>query len=60
MQVVEEYRRVHAAWPAAASMLGRTVRALMREQGLIPAQVRAFRPATTVARDLTESFHAHR
>ncbi|MEV0351304.1 IS3 family transposase [Nonomuraea sp. NPDC050680] len=46
------YRRVHAAllrrgeyWSAEL------VRALMRELGLVPAQVRAFRPTTTVQGD---------
>ncbi|TYB69337.1 transposase [Nonomuraea sp. PA05] len=46
------YRRVHAA-PARRGehCSAELVCALMREQGLIPAQVRAFRPATTVQGD---------
>jgi transposase InsO family protein len=46
------YRRVHAALARRGEHCSaELVRALMREQGLIPAQVRAFRPATTVAGD---------
>jgi transposase InsO family protein len=43
------YRRVHAALARRGEHCSaELVRALMREQGLIPAQVRAFQPATTV------------
>ncbi|MGN9847560.1 IS3 family transposase [Nonomuraea sp. H19] len=46
------YRRVHAALQRRGEHCSaELVRALMREQGLIPAQVRAFRPATTAAGD---------
>ncbi|WP_411268451.1 IS3 family transposase [Nonomuraea sp. PA05] len=46
------YRRVHAALARRGEHCSaELVRALMREQGLIPAQVRAFRPATTVQGD---------
>ncbi|WP_345570666.1 IS3 family transposase [Nonomuraea rosea] len=41
------YRRVHAALARRGEHCSaELVRALMREQGLVPAQVRAFRPAT--------------
>ncbi|GAA3515399.1 transposase InsO family protein [Streptosporangium album] len=43
------YRRVHAALLRRGEHCSaELVRALMREQGLTPAQVRAFRPITTV------------
>jgi putative transposase len=43
------YRRVHAALLRRGEHCSaELVRALMREQGLTPAQVRAFRPVTTV------------
>lgn len=43
------YRRAHAALARHGEHCSaELVRALMRQQGLIPAQVRAFRPATTV------------
>ncbi|MFI7641872.1 IS3 family transposase [Nonomuraea sp. NPDC049400] len=46
------YRRVHAALARRGEHCSaELVRALMREQGLVPAQVRAFRPATTVQGD---------
>lgn len=46
------YRRVHAALARRGEHCSaELVRALMREQGLIPAQVRAFRPATTLQGD---------
>ncbi|WP_329087759.1 MULTISPECIES: IS3 family transposase [unclassified Streptosporangium] len=46
------YRRVHAALLRRGEHCSaELVRALMREQGLIPAQVRAFRPITTVQGD---------
>ena len=46
------YRRVHAALARRGEHCSaELVRALMREQGLIPAQVRAFRPATPVQGD---------
>ncbi|QYC45114.1 IS2 transposase TnpB [Nonomuraea coxensis DSM 45129] len=46
------YRRVHAALARRGERCSpELVRALMREQGLVPAQVRAFRPATTVQGD---------
>ncbi|GIH97981.1 transposase [Planobispora siamensis] len=46
------YRRVHAALVRRGEHCSaELVRALMREQGLIPAQVRKFRPATTVQGD---------
>nr|WP_103962645.1 IS3 family transposase [Nonomuraea solani] len=46
------YRRVHAALGRRGEHCStELVRALMREQGLLPAQVRAFRPATTVQGD---------
>ncbi len=46
------YRRVHADLARRGEHCSaELVRALMREQGLIPAQVRAFRPATTAAGD---------
>lgn len=42
------YRRVHAELlRRGESCSAELVRALMREQGLVPAQVRAFRPTTT-------------
>ncbi|MEW9556419.1 IS3 family transposase [Nonomuraea sp. NPDC050783] len=44
------YRRMHAALARRGEHCSAELaRALMREQGLIPAQVRAFRPATTGA-----------
>ncbi|TLF71158.1 DDE-type integrase/transposase/recombinase [Nonomuraea sp. KC401] len=46
------YPRVHAALARRGERCSaELVRALMWEQGLIPAQVRAFRPATTVSGD---------
>ncbi|MGR6924327.1 IS3 family transposase [[Actinomadura] parvosata] len=46
------YRRVHAALARRGEHCSaELVRALMRGQGLIPAQVRAFRPVTTVQGD---------
>ncbi|MDF2705059.1 MAG: family transposase, partial [Nonomuraea muscovyensis] len=46
------YRRVHAALLRRGEHCSaELVRALMREQGLIPAQVRAFRPVTTIQGD---------
>ncbi|MGV9386898.1 IS3 family transposase [Nonomuraea sp. NPDC003707] len=46
------YRRVHAALLRRGEHCSaELVRALMREQGLVPAQVRAFRPATTIQGD---------
>ncbi|MCF6467866.1 IS3 family transposase [Nonomuraea sp. MG754425] len=46
------YRRVHAALLRGGERCSaELVRALMREQGLVPAQVRAFRPVTTVQGD---------
>ncbi|MGW2223700.1 IS3 family transposase [Nonomuraea sp. NPDC001684] len=43
------YRRVHAALARRGEHCSaELVRALMREQGLLPAQARAFRPVTTV------------
>ncbi|WP_109527518.1 IS3 family transposase [Nocardia aurea] len=46
------YRRVHAALLRRGEHCpAELVRALMREQGLIPAQVRAIRPVTTVQGD---------
>jgi putative transposase len=49
------YRRVHAALARRGEHCSaELVRALMREQGLVPAQVRAFRPATTVQGDFRD------
>ncbi|MEV0624002.1 IS3 family transposase [Nonomuraea sp. NPDC050404] len=46
------YRRVHAALARRGEHCSaELVRALMREQGLVPAQVRAFRPSTTIQGD---------
>ncbi|GAA3000549.1 IS3 family transposase [Streptosporangium longisporum] len=46
------YRRVHAALLRRGEHCSaELVRALMRTQGLVPAQVRAFRPTTTVQGD---------
>ncbi|RSN09172.1 IS3 family transposase [Nonomuraea sp. WAC 01424] len=46
------YRRVHAALARRGEHCSaELVRALMREQGLVPAQVRVFRPATAVQGD---------
>ncbi|WP_307558032.1 IS3 family transposase [Streptosporangium lutulentum] len=46
------YRRVHAALLRRGEHCSaELVRALMREQGLVPAQARAFRPVTTAAGD---------
>ncbi|MEV4114157.1 IS3 family transposase [Nonomuraea sp. NPDC049695] len=46
------YRGVHAALARRGEHCSaELVRALMREQGLVPAQVRAFRPATTIQGD---------
>ncbi|WP_326631470.1 IS3 family transposase [Nonomuraea fuscirosea] len=46
------YRRVHAALARRGEHCSaELVRTLMREQGLVPAQVRAFRPATTIQGD---------
>ncbi|GAA2906603.1 IS3 family transposase [Streptosporangium fragile] len=46
------YRRVHAALARRGEHCSaELVRALMREQGLVPAQVRTFRPVTTIQGD---------